>query len=124
MKNIFNNYIKPIAKDRLMIVFMLIVFISGLSFFLYMVFNVEQFDQLMYSRYTIYGTEHYYRDRWFYRIIVSLFGLIIAFLHNAIIIKIYNPKNRVASFTLAIFSVIVVVIAFSIMANVLGEIPN
>lgn len=124
MKNIFNNYIKLISKDRLMIFFILVVFISGLSFFLYMIFNVEQFDQLMYSRYTIYGIEHYYRDKWFYRIIISFFGLIIAFLHNAIIVKIYNPKNKVASLTLAIFSVVVISIAFSIMSNVLREIPN
>ncbi|MBS7346549.1 MAG: hypothetical protein KIG14_02450 [Candidatus Sacchiramonaceae bacterium] len=120
----FKDTLKQIIKDRPVFLCMIIMFIAGLSFFLFTAPNVEIFDHLIYNRYTIYGSEHYYRDRWFYRIAVALFGLLIALGHNAIAVKLHKTKNRSSIFILTLFTVIVTILGFIIMGSVLREIPN
>ena len=124
MKNNLKETATTIVKDRLVLLSMIVMFIAGISFFLFSIPNIEIFDHLIYNRYTIYGPEHYYRDKWTYRIAVALFGLLIAFGHNAIAIKLYKNKNRSSIFILTLFTVIVTTLGFIIMASVLREIPN
>ena len=124
MKNNFKETATTIIKDRPVLLCMIIMFIAGISFFLFAAPNIEDFDHLIYNRYTIYGSEHYYRDRWTYRVAVALFGVLIAFGHNAIAIKLYKTKNRSSIFILTLFTTIVTILGFMIMASVLREIPN
>lgn len=123
MSKKISDYIKPILKDRVIMISMLLVFLIGISFFVYVLVQVKQIDQLIYSRYTSYGLEHYYRDKWFYRALISIFGLVVAFLHNFIIIKLYNVLNRTPAFIFAFFSIVVTIIAFVIIGSSI-QIPN
>lgn len=118
-----NETIKTLAKDRILLLMMFVVFLIGISFSIFMIANVKQVDHLLYSRYTIYGTEHYYRDRWFYRIAIASFGLLIAFIHNFIIAKLYNNSGRNSALIMAFFSIFIAVLGFFIMFNVVN-IPN
>lgn len=107
-----------------MILGMVILFIFGISFTIFMVANSHQFDHLIYIRYTMYGNEHFYRSRWSYRLVISSFGLILAFLHNIIAVKLYNVAGRKFAFIFLGFSFILAAIAFFVMNTALMEIPN
>ena len=118
------NYFKIIAKDRLVIFFMILIFILGIIFFISTMFGVHFYDRMIYVRYTVFGSEHFYKDVWFTRIFLASLGLIIAIVHNVIIVKIYKVSGRkMALFFLAI-TILLTIISFLIASAILREIPN
>ena len=123
MKTIANLF-KPILKDRKMLILMASVFISGIIFFIFMILNTKSYDYLLNVRYTVFGTSEFYKDSWTYRIVLAIFGLIISFVHNIIIAKIYSISGRRVATIFAIFSIILVLVGMIIIGTSIREIPN
>ena len=123
MKTIANLF-KTILKDRKMLILMASVFISGIIFFIFMILNTKSYDYLLNVRYTVFGTSEFYKDSWTYRVVLAIFGLIISFIHNIIIAKIYSISGRRAAAVFAIFSIILVLIGMIIIGASIREIPN
>ena len=123
MKTIANLF-KPILKDRKMLILMASVFISGIIFFIFMILNTKSYDYLLNVRYTVFGTSEFYKDSWIYRIILAIFGLIISFIHNIIIAKIYSISGRRVAVIFAIFSIVLVLVGMIIIGTSIREIPN
>ena len=123
MKTIANLF-KPILKDRKMLILMASVFISGIIFFIFMILNTKSYDYLLNVRYTVFGTSEFYKDSWIYRIILAIFSLIISFIHNIIIAKIYSISGRRVAAIFAIFSIILVLVGMIIIGTSIREIPN
>lgn len=107
-----------------MLILMVSVFLSGIIFSIFMILNTKSYDYLLNVRYTVFGTSEFYKDSWTYRIILAIFGLIIAFIHNIIIAKIYSISNRRTAAIFAIFSIILVLIGMIIIGTSIREIPN
>lgn len=123
MKTIANLF-KPILKDRKILILMASVFISGIIFFIFMILNTKSYDYLLNVRYTVFGTSEFYKDSWTYRIVLAIFGLIISFIHNIIIAKIYSISGRRVAAIFAIFSIILVLVGMIIIGTSIREIPN
>jgi len=123
MKTITDLF-KPILKDRRMLITMIVVFLAGIIFFIFMILNTKSYDYLLNVRYTIFGTSEFYKDSWLYRIELAFFGLIVAFLHNIIIAKMYKIVGRRTAIVLAIFSIIVILIGLVVINTSIREIPN
>ena len=123
MKTIANLF-KPILKDRKILILMVSVFLSGIIFFIFMILNTKSYDYLINARYTVFGTSEFYKDSWTYRIILSIFGLIIAFIHNIIITKIYSISGRRTAAIFAIFSIVLLLVGVIIIGTSIREIPN
>ena len=123
MKTIVNLF-KPILKDRKMLILMASVFLSGIIFFIFMILNTKSYDYLLNVRYTVFGNSEFYKDSWTYRIILAIFGLIISFIHNIIISKIYSISGRRVAVIFAIFSIILVLVGMIIIGTSIREIPN
>lgn len=45
-------------------------------------------------RYSAYGITNFYRDKWYYEIILVLFGFVLAGLHLAITVRLFQAKGR------------------------------
>ena len=118
------NLFKPILKDRNMLILMASVFMSGIIFFIFMILNTKSYDYLLNVRYTVFGTSEFYKDSWTYRVVLAIFGLIISFIHNIIIAKIYNISGRRVAAVFAIFSIILVLVGMIIIGTSIREIPN
>ncbi len=123
MKTIANLF-KTILKDRKMLILMASVFLSGIIFFIFMILNTKSYDYLLNVRYTVFGTSEFYKDSWIYRIILAIFSLIISFIHNIIIAKIYSISGRRVAAVFAIFSIILVLVGMIIIGTSIREIPN
>ena len=123
MKTIANLF-KPILKDRKMLILMASVFMSGIIFFIFMILNTKSYDYLLNVRYTVFGTSEFYKDSWTYRVVLAIFGLIISFINNIIIAKIYNISGRRVAAVFAIFSIILVLVGMIIIGTSIREIPN
>ena len=123
MKTITNLF-KPIIKDRRMLLAMVSVFLAGIIFFIFMILNVKSYDYLLNVRYTVFGTSEFYKDSWVYRIILAIFGLIVAFIHNIFIAKVYNVSGRRVAIAFAVLSVALMVASMFIIGASIREIPN
>ena len=122
MKTITNLF-KPIIKDRRMLLAMVSVFLAGIIFFIFMILNVKSYDYLLNVRYTVFGTSEFYKDSWVYRIILAI-GLIVAFIHNILIAKVYNISGRRVAIAFAVLSVALMVASMFIIGASIREIPN
>ena len=118
------NLFKPIIKDRRMLLAMVSVFLAGIIFFIFMILNVKSYDYLLNVRYTVFGTSEFYKDSWMYRIILAIFGLIVAFIHNILIAKVYNVSGRRVAIAFAVLSVALMVASMFIIGASIREIPN
>ena len=123
MKTITNLF-KPIIKDRRMLLAMVSVLLAGIIFFIFMILNVKSYDYLLNVRYTVFGTSEFYKDSWVYRIILAIFGLIVAFIHNILIAKVYNISGRRVAIAFAVLSVALMVASMFIIGASIREIPN
>ena len=123
MKTITNLF-KPIIKDSRMLLSMVSVFLAGIIFFIFMILNVKSYDYLLNVRYTVFGTSEFYKDSWMYRIILAIFGLIVAFIHNILIAKVYNISGRRVAIAFAVLSVALMVASMFIIGASIREIPN
>lgn len=123
MKTITNLF-KPTIKDRRMLLAMVSVFLAGIIFFIFMILNVKSYDYLLNVRYTVFGTSEFYKDSWMYRIILAIFGLIVAFIHNILIAKVYNISGRRVAIAFAVLSVALMVASMFIIGASIREIPN
>ena len=103
---------------------MIAVFLAGIIFFIFMILNTKSYDYLLNVRYTIFGTSEFYKDSWLYRIELAFFGLIVAFLHNIIIAKIYSISGRRTTVIFAIFSIVLLLVGVIVIGTSIREIPN
>lgn len=122
--NKIKDILKPISKDRLMIFLMILNIILGVAFFVSTILGVQVYDRLIYARYTIFGGERFYKDVWYSRIFLASLGLIVAFVHNAIIAKIYTVAGRKMALFFAAITILLVIISSLMVAAIVREIPN
>lgn len=123
MKTIINLF-KPIIKDRKMLSLLFAIFLIGIIFFITMILNSEASESLIYSRYTVFGSAHLYKESWTYRIFLGIFGPIVSFIHTVIIAKIYKVSSRRNAIIFAFLSIIVIIIGIVTIINSIHEIPN
>jgi len=86
--------ISEMLHDR-MIVFSLIVI--GLILIVIIVISaiyIRPSDLQVPVRYSAYGITNFYRDKWYYELILSLFGFVMAGLHLALGVKLFQVKGR------------------------------
>ena len=107
-----------------MLLAMVSVFLAGIIFFIFMILNVKSYDYLLNVRYTVFGTSEFYKDSWVYRIILAIFGLIVAFIHNILIAKVYSISGRRVAIAFAVLSVALMVASMFIIGASIREIPN
>ena len=122
--NKIKDILKPISKDRLMIFLMILNIILGVAFFVSTILGVQVYDRLIYARYMIFGGEHFYKDVWYSRIFLASLGLIVAFVHNAIIAKIYTVAGRKMALFFTAITILLVIISSLMVAAIVREIPN
>jgi hypothetical protein len=124
MKKKIIDLFKPLFKDKTVFGYMFLVSFLGILFWLILALNTQFVDRLIYSRYTFFGTEHYYKDVWYYRLIVSTVGIVLMSLHNFIIAKIYKIFGKRYTLFFAVLSIVVAIIGIFIITTSIREIPN
>lgn len=123
MKDIKKN-LKLIAKDKIVFIPMVIVFMLGIIFFATTMMGVIAYDRLIYVRYTIFGSEHFYKDAWFTRIFIAIIGLFIAIVHNLIVAKFYAISGRKLALFFTAMNFFLLIVGFFIASAIMREIVN
>jgi len=119
MKTLFIEPIKQLAKERRLIIALVVLFISALALMIYVSMNIHQNELKIVTHYTAFGSTNFYRDKWYYLISFVVFGLVVAVVHSMIALRLLAAKGTELALAFVWASVLMVFIAGAIMYQVL-----
>jgi hypothetical protein len=119
MKKTITATLKTILEDRLMTVMIIILVVLSLAYCIYVGASLRPSDLQVAVHYTAFGPTGFYRQKWYYLINFVAFGMIIAFVHAVLIVKLHTQGRRQIALLFALMSFLLLVIAFFMTRAVL-----
>ena len=93
LKKILISSLTQLFANRYLATLSIILTLLSLAFVVYIGFSVHPSELQLVTHYSAFGVTHLYRGQWWYLLAFALFGLLVAFLHIAIAIKIAGIKG-------------------------------
>jgi hypothetical protein len=119
MKSNILNALKIVLADRLVTVLLGVMIFLALAYCAYVALSLRPSDLQVAVHYTAYGETNFYREKWYYLLSFIGFGLIVAVLHSALVIKLYVLERRQLAIYFIWTSLLVLVIAWILTNAVL-----
>lgn len=94
VKSKISDTFKILLSSRYLTVLSVFLLILTTFFVIYIAITVKPNDLQLVTHYTAFGATSLYRNYWWYLLSFAAFGLLLAFFHIAIAIKIFNIKGR------------------------------
>lgn len=94
MKNSIVHSLKELITNRYLTTLSIVLTLLTIGFVVYIVVAVRPSELQLVTHYTAFGVTHLYRDQWFYLLSFAAFGVLVAFMHIALAIKIYITKGH------------------------------
>ena len=94
MRNIPTELIKNFFRDRTMVVLVAALFFTVIIYSIYLALTLEPSDLQVATRYTAFGETHFYRNKWYYLLSFAFFGALLAGIHTALAMKLYDRSQR------------------------------
>lgn len=120
MLDTIKHSFKELITNRYLTTLTVITFVLMVSFIVYVLLKVRPSELQLVTHYTAYGVTHLYRDQWFYLLTFGGFGVIAAFFHTAIAIKIYVTKGHPLAIMFAWMGIGVIVFAWIIAISIVN----
>ena len=99
---------------------LLLMIIAALAYSVYVGISLRPSDLQVAVHYTAFGETSFYRDKWYYLISFIFFGIVVAIMHTALILKLYVQERREIAILFGWLSLLIIVIAWAITRSVLG----
>ena len=119
MKTNILDSIKLILADRLMTVLAGVFVLACLAYCIYVGASLTPSDLQVAVHYTAFGETNFYRDKWYYLITFIVFGLLLAVMHTALIVKLYVQGRRQIALLFTLLSMLILAIAWFMTWSVL-----
>jgi hypothetical protein len=94
--------------------------VAALAYCIYVAVSLQPSDLQVAVHYTAFGGTSFYREKWYYLTSFIVFGLIIATVHTALILKLYTQERRQMAILFGWLSLLIIVIAWIVTSSVLG----
>jgi len=86
--------ISNMLRDRSMVIALIVIFGLLVATVVISVIYIRPSDLQVPIRYSAYGVTNFYRDKWYYEILLALFGFVLAGLHLAMTVRLFQAKGR------------------------------
>jgi hypothetical protein len=103
---------QELTTNRYLTVLSVITVVLAIVYLAYILITVRPSELQLVTHYTAYGVTHLYRDQWFYLLSFAAFGILVAFLHIAIAIKIFMTKGHPLAIMFAWLGIGVIILAW------------
>ncbi|HEX6416777.1 MAG TPA: hypothetical protein VFZ62_04610 [Candidatus Saccharimonadales bacterium] len=120
MKTNLITAIKIVAADRMVAVLTIAVIVAALAYSVYVGVSLHPSDLQVAVHYTAFGETSFYREKWYYLISFFMFGVMVAIIHTALILKLYTQERRQMAILFGWLSLLIIVIAWATTRSVLG----
>jgi len=85
---------KTLFTNRYLTVLSIVMALLALLFLTFILISVQPSELQVVTHYTAFGVTQLYRDQWWYLLSFGVFGLLVAFFHIALAIKVYKVKGH------------------------------
>jgi hypothetical protein len=119
MKNTLTTALKTTLEDRLLTVVIIVLILVCLAYCTYVGISLRASDLQVAVHYTAFGPTGFYREKWYYLSTFIVFGLLVAVMHSALIVKLHTQGRREMALLFAWMSLLLMVIAFLMTQSVL-----
>ena len=119
-KDSFKLSVKRILGDRPFLMLLAGVLLTGLLYSLIIGFSIHPRDVQAYTRYTAFGEAHFYKSPWQYTVLFLLFGVLVSFVHSALMVKLQSLERRQTALLVGWLAIVVLLIAGVYALSVMG----
>jgi hypothetical protein len=112
MLDTIKHSFKELITNRYLTVLTIVTVVLMVAYVAYILITVQPSELQLVTHYTAYGVTHLYRDQWFYLLSFAAFGLMVAFLHISIAIKIYITKGHPLAIMFAWLGIGIIILAW------------
>ena len=119
-KDSFKLSVKRILGDRPFLMLLAGVLLTGLLYSLIIGFSIHPRDVQVYTRYTAFGEAHFYKIPWQYTVLFLLFGVLVSFVHSALMVKLQSLERRQTALLVGWLAIVVLLIAGVYALSVMG----
>lgn len=120
LKNTLTHSIKALFTNRYLATLCIIMVALAIAYTVFIVASVRPSELQLVTHYTAFGTTHLYRDQWFYLLGFAGFGLLAAFFHTALSIKIFLTKGHPLAIMFAWFGIGILVFAWIVSFSIIN----
>lgn len=104
--------LKELFTNRLLTTLSIVTVVLAILFVAYILLTVRPSELQLVTHYTAYGVTHLYRTQWFYLLGFAAFGILVAFFHIALAIKLYVTKGHPLAVMLAWLGIGIIIFAW------------
>jgi hypothetical protein len=112
MLHTIKHSLKELITNRYLTVLTIVTLVLMVAYVAYILITVRPSELQLVTHYTAYGVTHLYRDQWFYLLSFAAFGLMVAFLHITIAIKMYITKGHPLAIMFAWLGIGIIILAW------------
>ena len=118
--SIIKQQFKELLTNRYLMTLAIITVVLALLFLIYILIAVRPSELQLVTHYTAYGVTKLYRDQWFYLLGFGLFGLMVAFFHTALAIKMYVTKGHPLAIMVAWLGIGIILFAWVMSFSIIN----
>jgi hypothetical protein len=112
MLDTIKHSLKELITNRYLTVLTIVTVVLMVAYVAYILITVRPSELQLVTHYTAYGVTHLYRDQWFYLLSFAAFGIMVAFLHIAIALKMYITKGHPLAIMFAWLGIGIIILAW------------
>ncbi len=119
-KDAVQQAIKQVLGNRPLVLLIILMAVVGFIFSIVVAIGIHPNGSTIYTRYTAFGEEHFYKNHWQYLITFVLFGPLVVLSHTALMIKLFAIERRQTAILVGWVGIAILVVAFVYAKAVMG----
>jgi len=112
MLDTIKHSFKELITNRYLTVLAIVTVVLTLAYVTYIFITVRPSELQLVTHYSAYGVTHLYRDQWFYLLSFAGFGVLVAFLHTTLAIKLFITKGHPLAIMFAWLGIGIIILAW------------
>lgn len=120
MKKTIQASLRLLITDRYLLFLCSGLLLLSIAFAIYVGLSVRPSELQLVSHYSAFGVTHLYRNQWYYLLGFGAFGALVAVIHSALAMKLFEIKGRSLAILFAWLGVAIVLLAWITTAAVIS----
>lgn len=112
--------LKELFTNRYLTVLAIVSVVLALLFLTFILITVRPSELQLVTHYTAFGVTQLYRDQWWYLLGFGVFGLLTAFFHIALSIKVYVTKGHPLAIMIAWLGIGIILFAWIMSFSIIN----
>jgi len=119
MKEKIFKAIKQLVSDKYLFALVILMILQTIVFAIVVGLSIHYNDRQLVSHYSAFGGTNFYFGQWFYLFVFVAFGLVVAFLHSIITVKLLTIKGHSLAVVYAWFGIGIILLGWIMASRIL-----